>query len=431
MAFMGISAASLLVEYNFPGDVPGGKPGSPSRQGQSASSLSRAQSQGAVPGSPQAPAAAAAAIGGTAAATHGATGTPPHSATASTVASASDVPREGSPGVGSPKTGRRVSTAFAPDVKGGAGAGTPSSSSRAGASGGVEESKEFMAATELVFLHKAGEGEPSAAFSPDHGHGHGQPARARTATTAGGTPLSSAGLGNTAPPPACASPSKPTTAAKPGTGASGAPTTPGTAGSKGSHWLTTRMLLPYYKFDDVTHFLEIFAKVDENFSGDLDMDEWTGLFQGLSSNIPANEARSIFMKFKNDNGFLTVKELVPIVFNKANKQQQRYIITFCNEQIIRKSEGLVQLTFNEVEQLFEAFDTQNLGYVAVSYIREQFRNLPLPEAIISSALLVFKNIDDAEMISPAEFNRFFRMYISKQELLAAKQAELKEKMRIS
>jgi Ca2+-binding EF-hand superfamily protein len=279
---------------------------------------------------------------------------------------------------------------------------------------------------------EGGAGEHSAPSSPAHG-AHG--ARARTATSTAGASAhsSSSGLGNTtAPPLSAASPLlKPSTAIKPGTGASGVPTTPGTAGSKSSHWLTTRMLLPYYKLDDVTHFLEIFAKVDENFSGDLDMEEWTGLFQGLSSNIPANEARSIFMKFKNENGFLTVKELVPIVFNRANKQQQKYIIAFCNEQIIRKSEGLVQLTFNEVEQLFEAFDTQNLGFVAVSYIREQIRNLPLPETMISSALLVFKNIDDTEMISPAEFNRFFRLYISKSELLAAKQAELKEKMRIN
>jgi hypothetical protein len=38
--------------------------------------------------------------------------------------------------------------------------------------------------------------------------------------------------------------------------------------------LTTRMLLPYYKIEDVKNFMDTFSKVDEDFSGDLDIDEW-------------------------------------------------------------------------------------------------------------------------------------------------------------
>ena len=33
--------------------------------------------------------------------------------------------------------------------------------------------------------------------------------------------------------------------------------------------LTTRALLPFYKFDDVKNFMEVFHKVDHDFSGDL------------------------------------------------------------------------------------------------------------------------------------------------------------------
>jgi Ca2+-binding EF-hand superfamily protein len=136
------------------------------------------------------------------------------------------------------------------------------------------------------------------------------------------------------------------------------------------------------------------------------------------------------MKFKNEDGFLSMKELVPVVFAKASKEQQRLIVAHCNSEIVKKSEGLVQLTFNEIEQLFEAFDTQNFGYVQVSAIREVIRNLPLQESMITSCLQNFKYVDDDEMVSPSEFTRFFKMYISKAELLEQKTAELKEKLRV-
>ena len=115
--------------------------------------------------------------------------------------------------------------------------------------------------------------------------------------------------------------------------------------------LTTRMLLPYYKLEAVHQFMDIFAKVsiwnicfvfyidcmllketkmslrcalptlfecfpslltfahcllfftprihsqvDENFSGDLDVNEWIRLFTSLNESVPVLEARMIFMK---------------------------------------------------------------------------------------------------------------------------------------
>jgi len=188
--------------------------------------------------------------------------------------------------------------------------------------------------------------------------------------------------------------------------------------------LTTRMLLPFYKLDDVVNFLDIFAKVDANFSGDLDMDEWTSLFKSLGTNIPAQEARSIFMKFKNDEGFLSMRELVPVVFGRASKDQQRLIIQYCNSEMVKKSESVTQLTFNEIDQLFESYDVNNFGFVAVSYIRDQIRSLVLPEPCIISCLNNFRDIDDDEMVNPQEFTRFFRVYLSTQELLAQKKEEL-------
>ncbi|MCL4419262.1 hypothetical protein M1146_04125, partial [Patescibacteria group bacterium] len=58
------------------------------------------------------------------------------------------------------------------------------------------------------------------------------------------------------------------------------PTSPTAKGSpkKEQGTLTTRQLLPYYKLESVHQFMDIFAKVDENFSGDLDVNEWIRLF---------------------------------------------------------------------------------------------------------------------------------------------------------
>lgn len=38
------------------------------------------------------------------------------------------------------------------------------------------------------------------------------------------------------------------------------------------------------------------AQVDENFSGDLDVNEWIRLFTSLNESVPVLEARMIFMK---------------------------------------------------------------------------------------------------------------------------------------
>ena len=67
--------------------------------------------------------------------------------------------------------------------------------------------------------------------------------------------------------------------------------------------LTTRFLLPFYKLDDVKKFVDIFATVDDDFSGDLDSNEWVRLFASLNKTITPQEARMIFLKIdKNNDG---------------------------------------------------------------------------------------------------------------------------------
>lgn len=57
--------------------------------------------------------------------------------------------------------------------------------------------------------------------------------------------------------------------------------------------ISTRALLPYYNLDNVNQFLDIFAKVDESFTGELDVHEWIKLFTSLNESIPVQEARMV------------------------------------------------------------------------------------------------------------------------------------------
>ena len=84
------------------------------------------------------------------------------------------------------------------------------------------------------------------------------------------------------------------------------------------------MLLPYYKLENVRYFMDIFSSVDIDFSGDLDVTEWVKLFTTMDQTVTPHDARLIFMRIdKSGDGYLSMKELIPIIFSQANKDQQR------------------------------------------------------------------------------------------------------------
>jgi WD40 repeat protein len=190
--------------------------------------------------------------------------------------------------------------------------------------------------------------------------------------------------------------------------------------------LDTRALLPFYKAEDVRHFMDIFVKVDEDFSGDLDMEEWVRLFAGMNQSVQDQEARSIFMKFKNEKGFLTVHELIPVVFSKATKEQMKLILRFCLAEIMKPESEIVVLTFHEVDQLFEIYDVDNVGFVSVGFFKEKIREMPLHESMILEFLSTIAEIDDDEMVNHREFARMFKHLVSKSEMLAQRDEELRQ-----
>lgn len=177
--------------------------------------------------------------------------------------------------------------------------------------------------------------------------------------------------------------------------------------------LTTRELLPYYKLETVIQFMDIFAKVDENFSGDLDVNEWIRLFTSLNESVPVQEARMIFMKIDKDgDGYLSMRELIPVVFGKATRAQQKKIIEFCEFELTKKieTETIPTVSYTELDFLFEAYDTDNVGFVDVSVIRERVRKMSLNDQQIFFFMELIADLADDEMVNLLEFRRIFRIF---------------------
>jgi hypothetical protein len=64
------------------------------------------------------------------------------------------------------------------------------------------------------------------------------------------------------------------------------------------------------------------------------MVEWVALFAKLNKNVSANDARLIFMQIdKNSVGSVSLSDLVPVVFSRANKAQIRMIIQFAGTRV--------------------------------------------------------------------------------------------------
>ncbi len=182
--------------------------------------------------------------------------------------------------------------------------------------------------------------------------------------------------------------------------------------------LTTRQLLPYYKLETVHQFMDIFAKVDENFSGDLDVNEWIKLFSSLNESVPEQEARMIFMKIDKDNdGVLSMRELIPVVFNKASKDQLRLIIQYAEMELTKKvdADSAPKVTSTDLEFLFEAYDSENVGFVDVAVIKERIRRMRMSETALFFFMEMIADLSDDEMVNLVEFKRLFKPFTARKK----------------
>lgn len=84
---------------------------------------------------------------------------------------------------------------------------------------------------------------------------------------------------------------------------------------------------------------------------------------------------------KNDDGDLSISELLPLVFSKATKEQLRSVLYYCQREIVckkDKSRGRKILEPEDLDELFNIYDSELVGFVAVGTIKDRVRGMELP-----------------------------------------------------
>jgi Ca2+-binding EF-hand superfamily protein len=177
--------------------------------------------------------------------------------------------------------------------------------------------------------------------------------------------------------------------------------------------LNTRALLPYYKLSDVKHFLDAFQKVDEDYSGDLDIEEWCNFLTSFNKSLSKQHCRTIFHRVdRNGEGVLSIRELIPVVFSKANKEQQALITKYMEIEISkRKAAGLGLINDHDLHKLFDYYDEESLGFISVDFLREKLKYLQLPDVASESLLGKIQAMDPDEMLNHSDFIRVFQFIL--------------------
>ena len=122
--------------------------------------------------------------------------------------------------------------------------------------------------------------------------------------------------------------------------------------------------------------------------------------------------RILFCNFAYILGLLSVKDLVPIVFSKADKHQQEIITHYLEEQIAKGGlKGKEGVTTGEMEALFEAYDTEHIGYISVRFLRDKLKGLRLPVTAVAGIAETIQDFEDDELLNVSEFLRVFHTFI--------------------
>lgn len=123
----------------------------------------------------------------------------------------------------------------------------------------------------------------------------------------------------------------------------------------------------------------------------------------------------IFMKIDQDaDGHLSLRELIPVVFNKASREQQRLIIQYAEMELTKKveSEMVPKVTSTDLDFMFEAYDGENVGFVDVACIKERVRLMGLSEQQLYFFMDMMTDMADDDMVNLTEFKRLFRPFTS-------------------
>lgn len=175
--------------------------------------------------------------------------------------------------------------------------------------------------------------------------------------------------------------------------------------------LTTRDLLPFYRLEDVEHFLDIFSMVDGDQNGALDINEWISIFTNLDSALPLHEIISMFDGVDTRmDGLLLLSDMIPMLFSKASKEQKRLITQYAESHIFSAFVYGKHLKIGDLQRLFECYDTGCTGFVPVPLIKERLQAMNFPVEIVSDIIDSFLGINNDEYLNLPEFIKLFRIY---------------------
>ncbi len=133
----------------------------------------------------------------------------------------------------------------------------------------------------------------------------------------------------------------------------------------------------------------------------------------MNDSVTEQEARMIFLQIDKDNdGYLSMRELIPVVFNKASREQQRLIIQYAEMELTKKvdQDSIPKVSNTDLEFLFEAYDSENVGFVDVTVIKERIRRMRMPEQAVFFFMEMISDLSDDEMVNLTEFKRIFKPF---------------------
>mmetsp|Transcript_33441 Transcript_33441/g.34078 ORF Transcript_33441/g.34078 Transcript_33441/m.34078 type:complete len:156 (+) Transcript_33441:2613-3080(+) len=138
-------------------------------------------------------------------------------------------------------------------------------------------------------------------------------------------------------------------------------------------------------------------------------------FTSLNKSTTPQEARMMFMEMDRDNSnSITLTELIPVTFDKANAAQQKAISTYIEARVKNSSsrgknpDGLSEV---DLRRLFRCYDSSGIGFVTIGLIRERIKSLQLPVSALVQAMDYLKDMEDDEMVNQAEFVHLLEPYM--------------------
>lgn len=177
--------------------------------------------------------------------------------------------------------------------------------------------------------------------------------------------------------------------------------------------ITTRDLLPYYRAADFKNFFNVYLCVDEDFRGELDVKQWVNFFSKMKKTVSKKAAYLLFTDLDKDaDGLLTIEDLIEYMFAKANPKQLE--LMKCNIlHIVKKNRAVGQegLAEAEMNQMFEYYDEEFVGFIKVRSLKDRLKSFNLPPAAGVSIYAKLKELNDDDMISLAEFLKLFKPYL--------------------